>query len=453
MGHKTIRHTTTRNGIYYVRFRLPGKKYFRKSLETDSHAQAHLVMSFASPAIRLVQCGAIKPDQFSARLSAFTCRLKQQTDHWVAQQFLNDERRYSETQPIAVQEYRETTVPVVVAEQEKPVEPGDVLTLAGAWNMYRNEKGRNWTKAIAQANERFMEVLFVVLGSSMDVKAITKQDIKQVMEVVENLPKRVVQPYRSMTIQQLIECDDIPSDDLVGAEAIHKHLKIYKSLFKTFLTDNKDILDKSPTDGIIAAPSKTRFGAYSAAEMRKFVGWALKQPDGWQKWITLLLAYTGARRGEIAKLEKSQIKYDEDSQRHYILIAEGGQGKTENATRQVAIHPKLIEWGFLDFVNRQWKEKIFSPVAGKNMPKIGKVLADIRDQLGIAYLDDYGQRRLVHSFRHTMISTCLAGWVGNLSHLQQVVGHEKSGSGITRRYLHTFPLSSVCYVIDGLCWY
>lgn len=453
MGHKTIRHTTTRNGIYYVRFRLPGKKYFRKSLETDSHAQAKLVMSFASPAIRLVQCGAIKPDQFSARLSAFTCRLKQQTDNWVAQQFLNDERRYSETQPIALQEYRETTVPLVVAEQEKPVEPRDVLTLAGAWNMYRSEKGRNWTKAIAQANERFMEVLFVVLDSSMDVKAITKQDIKQVMEVVENLPKRVVQPYRSMTIQQLIECDDIPPDDLVGAEAIHKHLKIYKSLFKTFLTDNKDILDKSPTDGVVAAPSKTRFGAYSAAEMRKFVGWALKQPDGWQKWITLLLAYTGARRGEIAKLEKSQIKYDEDSQRHYILIAEGGQGKTENATRQVAIHPKLIEWGFLDFVNRQWKEKIFSPVAGKNMPKIGKVLTDIRDQLGIPYLDDYGQRRLVHSFRHTMISTCLAGWVGNLSHLQQVVGHEKSGSGITRRYLHTFPLSSVCYVIDGLCWY
>jgi hypothetical protein len=156
----------------------------------------------------------------------------------------------------------------------------------------QKRKGRNWTKAIAQANERFMEVLLVVLGASTDVKAVTKQDIKQVMEVVENLPKRVVQPYRSMTIQQLIECDDVPPDDLVGAEAIHKHLKIYKSLFKTFLTDSKDILDKSPTDGVVAAPSKARFGAYSAAEMRKFVGWALKQPDGWQNglryyWLTL----------------------------------------------------------------------------------------------------------------------------------------------------------------------
>lgn len=453
MGHKTIRHTTRRNGIYYVRFRLSGKKYFRKSLETDSYAQAYSVMSFASPVIHLVQCGAIKPDQFSARLSAITSRLKQQADHWLAQQFLNDERREVQTQPITAHEYRDAVAPAVVADQKELTKPENALTLAGAWNMYRSEKGRSWTKAIAQANERFMEVLLVVLGASTDVKAVTRQDIKQVMEVVENLPKRVVQPYRSMTIQQLIECDDVPPDDLVGAEAIHKHLKIYKSLFKTFLTDSKEILDKSPTDGVVAAPSKARFGAYSATEMRKFVGWALKQPDGWQKWITLLLAYTGARRGEIAKLEKSQIKYDEDSQRHYLLIAEGGQGKTENATRQVAIHPDLIEWGFIDFVNRQWKEKIFSPVAGKNMPKIGKVLADIRDQLGIPYLDDYGQRRLVHSFRHTMISTCLAGWVGNLAHLQQVVGHEKSGTGITRRYLHTFPLSAVCYVIDGLCWY
>jgi len=339
-----------------------------------------------------------------------------------------------------------------VLQLQPPAKPEKVLTLADAWAMYKEERGRNWTKSISMANERYMEVLLVVLGKETEVTAITKQDIKRVMETVENLPKRVVQPYRSMTIQQLIECDDVLPEDLVGAEAVHKHLKIYKSLFKTFLTESKDILSKSPTDGIVAAPSKARFGAYSAAEMKKFVGWALKQPDGWQKWITLLLAYTGARRGEIAKLEKSQIKFDEDSQRYYLLIEEGKLGKTENATRQVVIHPKLIEWGFLDFVNRQWKEKIFSEVSGRNMSKIGKVLSDVRDQLDIPYLDDYGQRRLVHSFRHTMISTCLAGWVDNLAHLQQVVGHEKSGAGITQRYLHTFPLNSVCYVIDGLCW-
>lgn len=71
MGHRTIRHTITRNGIYYVRFRLPGNKYFRKSLETDSHTQAQLLMSFASPVIPLVQRGTIQPDHFGKRLSEY----------------------------------------------------------------------------------------------------------------------------------------------------------------------------------------------------------------------------------------------------------------------------------------------------------------------------------------------------------------------------------------------
>ena len=433
MRLKSLPYTFKRYGNYYIQIRLSDGRSYKKSLFTDSYREASALMVSIIPHIPFVKSLATPIPVFETFLSNLIA-----SEHKAARNPLLP--------------HQQMIVPAEIVESQPPAELEKVLTLSDAWAMYKDEKGRNWTKSISMANERYMEVLLTVLGWEMDVTAITKQDIKQVMEVVENLPKRVVQPYRSMTIQQLIECEDVPPDELLGVEAIHKHLKLYKSLFKTFLTESKDLLQKSPTDGVVAVPSKARFGAYSTAEMKKFVGWALKQPDGWQKWITLLLAYTGARRGEIAKLEKSQIKYDEDSQRYYFLIAEGGQGKTENATRQVVIHPKLIEWGFLDFVNHQWKEKIFSPVSGKNMSKIGKILADVRDQLGIPYLDDYGQRRLVHSFRHTMISTCLSGWVDNLAHLQQVVGHEKSGAGITQRYLHTFPLNSVCYVIDGLCW-
>ncbi|MEH0015446.1 tyrosine-type recombinase/integrase [Citrobacter portucalensis] len=433
MRLKSLPYTFKRYGNYYIQMRLSDGRSYKKSLSTDSYREASALMISITPHLPFVKSLATPIPVFEKFLS----------------DLIASESRAARN-PLLPQQ--QIIVPSELVEPKPPAEPEKVLSLSDAWAMYKDEKGGNWTKSISMANELYMEVLLTVLGGETDVTMITKQDIKQVMEVVENLPKRVVQPYRSMTIQQLIECDDVPPDELVGVEAIHKHLKIYKSLFKTFLTESKDILTKSPTDGVVAAPSKARFGAYSTTEMRKFVGWALKQPDGWKKWVTLLLAYTGARRGEIGRLEKSQIKFDEDSQRYYFLIAEGGQGKTENATRQVVIHPKLIEWGFMDYVDRQWKERIFSEVAGTNMTKIGKVLADVRDQLGIPYQDDYGQRRLVHSFRHTMISTCLAGWVGNLAHLQQVVGHEKSGAGIAQRYLHTFPLSSVSYVIDGLCW-
>ncbi|MEI2626228.1 tyrosine-type recombinase/integrase [Erwinia aphidicola] len=432
MRYKTLPYTFQRNGNYYLQIRLSNGRMFKKSLLTDSYREASALMVRITPHVPFVK-SLVTPISM--------------LDEFVSNLILSERR--------AVKVPLLPSLPIVVpAEIEGPsaqAEPENVLTLSDAWVMYKAEKGRNWTKSISMANERYIEVLFVVLGKNTDVTAITKQDIRQVMEVVENLPKRVVQPYRSMNVQQLIDCDDVPPDELVGVEAIHKHLKVYKSLFKTFLTENKDILMKSPTDGVVAASSKARFGEYSSAEMKKFVKWAHKQPDGWLKWITLLLAYTGARRGEIAKLEKSQIKFDEDSQRYYFLIAEGGQGKTENATRQVVIHPKLIEWGFMEYVDLQWKERIFSEVVGTNMTKIGKEFADVRDQLGIPYLDDFGQRRLLHSIRHSVCSAAMAGWVKNILHLQQTVGHEKSG-GITKRYLHTFPLSSVCYVIDGIRW-
>ena len=164
MGHRTIRHTIKRNGIYYVRFRLPDNKFFRKSLETDSHTQARLLMSFASPVIPLVQRGTIQPDHFGKRLSEYGNSLKQQNEQWLAQQFLSEERR--NLQPIVVQEYREVVTPSGEEEEQTEAQPKEVLTLAGAWNMYKKEKAQNWTKAISQANERFMEVMFIVLGAS-----------------------------------------------------------------------------------------------------------------------------------------------------------------------------------------------------------------------------------------------------------------------------------------------
>lgn len=169
--------------------------------------------------------------------------------------------------------------------------------------------------------------------------------------------------------------------------------------------------------------------------------------EGWVKWVILLLAYTGARRSEIATLSKDSIGFDDDNIRHYLLISEG---KTDNATRQIPIHQHLIDLGFLEYVNRQ-EGKLFPEVAGANMAKIGKELTTIREKLAIPYLDIHKQRRIIHSFRHSVV-TAASGWVSNISHLQQVVGHEKTGTGITRRYLHTFPLSATAHVLDGLNW-
>jgi len=242
MRLKSLPYTFKRYGNYYIQIRLSDGRSYKKTLSTDSYREASALMISILPHIPFLKSLTTPLPVFEAFLS----------------NLIASERRAARN-PLLPQQ--QIIIPSELVEPQPPAEPEKVLTLSDAWAMYKDEKGRNWTKSISMANERYMEVLLIVLGEKTNVTAITKQDIKQVMEVIENLPKRVVQPYRSMSIQQLIECDDVPPDDLVGVEAIHKHLKLYKSLFKTFLTESKDILSKSPTDGVVAAPSKARFGA------------------------------------------------------------------------------------------------------------------------------------------------------------------------------------------------
>ncbi len=421
---KRIRYTFLRDSIYYIQFCLPDGKMFRRSLNTDSHREASVLMIALMPFILQVKNRQLTPEALCLQLNA-----------------LNTNRmleRAAKTFPLSMP---------LSLPPKKQIEQKKGLHLGEAWAQYKHERGKGWTAAIHSANERYMEVLLTVLGSDRNVATITKRDIKQVMEGVEGLPKRVIQPYRSMNIKQLIACD-VPEEHLIGTEAIHKHLKIYKSLFKTFLVEEKDVLTAAPTDGVIAPPSSARYGAYTNSEMKSFVRYAIEEakPE-WLKWIILLLAYTGARRGEIATLTQTQVRYDDDSNRHYLLITDG---KTENAAREVPLHNHLIDLGFLEFVSSK-KTELFSEVAGTNMAKIGKVMSDIREELNIPYRDIHNQRRIVHSFRHSVV-TAATGWMNDITHLQQVVGHEKTGTGITRRYIHTFPLSVVCHIIDGLNW-
>lgn len=394
---------------------------FRRSLDTDSYREASALMIALMPQLLMVKGGLSSSEEFNVAISSLIeKRMVKRADR---------------------------ALPLPVAKPSPVIVEPPAFTLSDAWNQYKAQRGSNWTVAIASANDRYIEPLLAVLGAESDVEKISKRDIHNVMEAVEGLPKRVVQPYRAMTIQQLLACDDVAQEDLIGTEAIHKHLKLYKSLFKTFLTDEKGILTKSPTDGVTAPPSSKRFGAYSVGEMRSFVSYAINHADGWLKWIILLLAYTGARRGEIATLTKAQVCFDDDSIRHYLLITDG---KTDNAARQVPLHQHLIQLGFLEFVE-SCDHQLFPEVSGSNMNKISKETAELRERLGIPYRDIHNQRRIVHSFRHSVV-TAASGWMNNIAHLQQVIGHEKTGTGITGRYMHTFPLNTVSHVIDKLNW-
>ncbi|CAI0894398.1 tyrosine-type recombinase/integrase [Serratia quinivorans] len=318
------------------------------------------------------------------------------------------------------------------------------IRLSEAWGLYIEDKGQKWRSSVAGENQRFYDVLFYVVGD-IPVDSVTKQHIREALQVAENLPARTRKPYSGMSLTECIAYD-VPEEDLISSEHVHKHLKIWRSLFKTYLVDHKDILKASPTEGISYEVISNRGGHYSAGEMTRLKRTLTDLPGtDWRRDYFLTLIYTGARRGEIADIRKNHIRQDEETGRYYIFI-EGG--KTDHAQRQIPIHQKLENELSKRIATLADDDLVFAGLP--DYTSITNSWVSVMDSLGIPTYDEFGLKRRIHSLRHTFISTAIAN-VTNAALVQFVVGHSRTQSlGITARYTHRPPLKELLPVVDSI---
>jgi len=290
------------------------------------------------------------------------------------------------------------------------------------------------------------KVLLEFMGD-VDVATITKKQLKQSILACTGLPKRNKKPYNKLSIVEILEMD-IPDEDLVGKKVVDEVRKMAQGIFR-FASD-ESIVDISPAKDLnLKLSSNGRFAAYTKQDVRRLLKASAKEKVIWKCWIPLLAAYTGARRGELVQLRKQDVKFDTDSERHYLMITEeAGSTKNENANRQVPIHQAVLDAGFIEFVESS-SDKLFD---GLNPQSVTNWFTGLRDRLEIERFDDYGNRKVFHSFRHTFIT--LSRSANHKENVQQVVGHEKQSAGETDRYTHItlMQLSEVLCVVDKISY-
>jgi len=289
-----------------------------------------------------------------------------------------------------------------------------------------------------------IKVLLELMGD-VDVITVTKTQLQQSILAFTGLPKRNKKPYNRLPIVEILEMD-VPDEDLVGKKVADEVRKMVQGIFR-FASD-MSIIDLSPARDLnLKLTSKRTFAPYTKQEIRSILMASAKETVTWRRWIPLLAAYTGARRGELVQLWKQDIKFDTDSGRYYLMITEeAGSTKNDNANRQVPIHQVLLDAGFIDFVGES-RDKLFD---GLNPQSVTTWFTSFRKGLGIERFDDYGNRKVFHSFRHTFITLSRAK--NHTEHVQQVVGHEKISAGVTDRYTHIMSLGEVLGVVDKVSY-
>lgn len=305
--------------------------------------------------------------------------------------------------------------------------------LSVAWVKFCSWK--TWPDKQAKANQRLFENLMLFVGDRY-VEEISKQTLKEALISIQKLPKRNKSPYKSIPLKQLSRMK-IPEEDRVSSKYVKEHLKLCQSLFGRYLRDELDVIDKSPTEGLVYDYQQSRFAALTDMQVLTLIPSLGLKPE-WFKWLFLLALYTGARRSELMKLTKADFKLCPVSERPYFEI---NSGKTRAARRQVALGEELQSYGFMSWLEIQPKGPLFKVTINR--------ATDLFNSMVEVKRNFHGERIVFHSLRHTFITKARAAGIQDVL-VQQVVGHEKRGAGQTDRYTHNFNLEDTFKVVDSV---
>ncbi len=176
-----------------------------------------------------------------------------------------------------------------------------------------------------------------------------------------------------------------------------------------------------------------------------------KKAGGWAAyWVPLIAVFSGARVSEICQLTVHDI--DIKSQHPIIKIrgtAEGQSLKTINAERDIPLHPRLLQLGFLRYV-QQIKSEPNAQTLWPELPKRNERSGGYFSQWFGVYLKTLSLSGEVdfHSFRHTVRTQLVMRDVSEIA-IDRLLGHAHNGSVGSRTYTHIdFQLPQIVSKIE-----
>ncbi len=300
---------------------------------------------------------------------------------------------------------------------------------------------------IVRSYTRDLEFLIYVIGDK-PVNQVTKSDIKNTLKQKALMPVMHKKPYVQEGVKSVAErimkrTLEIPEDDLVSSKTVRETLKTYQSFFSSYLFKELDILDKAPTENVTYKFNSEPYANYTDPQMNLIVNHYKQQEISDKQLVMLTACYTGMRLSEICSLTSDSIGLDDESGYHYIFIE---KGKTEAARRLIPISKKLESTGLISFLKDLKGKELFS----KKVDLITANLRKTRELLSIPHENEYEQRRVFHSFRHSVITKIRSHGITDAL-LQKVVGHETKKS-ITDRYTHEYAVENLIHVVECLPW-
>jgi integrase len=275
---------------------------------------------------------------------------------------------------------------------------------------YIDEKLR--TRAWAEKTYLGYKVIYnhlITLLNDKHFRNIGSVDAQQVKNTLQRLPSNLNKKaeYRDKSINRILKMD-IPASHLMSIKTINTMLGCYSELFKWALKNG--YASTNVFDGMLLKDSRKARdlrSPFNPSDLKRiFSDSVIRNPNkDWQKWLPVLGLYTCARLNELCQLQKKDIAKVDGY--WCISITDSGDNqilKSVSSKRVIPIHEKLIELGFIDYVNSKGSapnSMIFPDLKLLNerySHTPSRWFSNIKNRV----LDD-SDRKSFHSFRHTFV--------------------------------------------------
>lgn len=385
---------------------------------------------------------------------------------------------------------RERRPGVMFGDTYRPADAvGPTIKPASAWTLRRlaedylehAKPGGSWRHKVDKAVELFEQYL----GKPTPISSVTRDQLREFLVLLGNCPQRAVMRFPKMSLPEAAQANRArPSPyPLIGPNTIRdNHFAVLRALFG-HACGELDALAHDPTERLKIKGSTKKGGRSSHFETdelselfklpiftgcrsadRTLMPGNLKLDDH-QFWTPLIMLFTGARPSEIAQLAVTDVKlggehpyisilteYDENDpeDRPYVLSY-----KTENARRNVPLHPTLIELGFGRYAERMRKEgteRLFPAWGASSDPRklySGATWARRFNEKLVPKITSKKPKPSIYSLRHTF-KTQMAVCRVPPQFQDQIMGH--AGPRMDPTYLKVLPIRELYVEVEKVSY-
>lgn len=268
------------------------------------------------------------------------------------------------------------------------------------------------------------------VGGDRPLQDVAKADCIRFRDQYSRLPKRISNDLRGKSLSNVVAAIEGKTYQSVTKTTVNLALDDVRHFFQWAIKQDF-YLGKNPVDGIAYEGTKQEhYDFFADADLKAL----FQSPEFTEQrtgkfperyWLILILAFTGARREEVAQLSVDDIKQTEESVYYFDITDEDGKKvKNAHSRRRVPVHSRLLELGLLDFADTRSRE-LFptgTKFKGRNTvgDAVGKWFHRLKQDVGVQ------GRKPLHSFRHTVITRLVSAGVPQ-DIREILVGHASQG--------------------------